>query len=259
MEAVGKYDFNASSPNELSFRKGDVLKILSTSTAPDTWFTAEIHGQEGLVPPNYLDVEVPRWFQEDANRSFAEEVLIDKSIGHFLIRGCQSSPGDFSISVRHERDVQHFKVMKDNKGHYFLWTEKFGSFNQLVDFYKTNSISKQRLILLKDGTEDSGPPTPSHRSSHNVEAVAPEPTDQFVAAGKRSQAAAATASPATAPQRAIPTQVKALYNFKVEEEDELGFFAGDVIDVLDYSDESWWKGRLRGKCGLFPANYTTPL
>lgn len=53
--------------------------------------------------------------------------------------------------------------------------------------------------------------------------------------------------------------VKALYDFTAEEDDELSFCAGDVIDVLDCSDASWWKGRLRGNSGLFPANYTTQL
>lgn len=50
-------------------------------------------------------------------------------------------------------------------------------------------------------------------------------------------------------------QVKAIFDFTAEEEDELGFSAGEVIEVLDRSDPSWWKGRLRGRTGLFPANY----
>ena len=58
--------------------------------------------------------------------------------------------------------MQHFKVIKDSKGNYFLWSEKFTSFNKLVDYYKTNSISKQRLIVLKDGTEDSRNPDTSN-------------------------------------------------------------------------------------------------
>lgn len=55
---------------------------------------------------------------------------------------------------RHEDDVQHFKVMRDNKGNYFLWTEKFPSLNKLVDYYRTTSISKQKQIFLRDGTKE---------------------------------------------------------------------------------------------------------
>lgn len=62
-------------------------------------------------------------------------------------------------SLRHESDVQHFKVMKDNKGQYFLWSEKFTSLNKLVAFYKTTSISKTREIYLNDGSSDNKSPS----------------------------------------------------------------------------------------------------
>lgn len=53
--------------------------------------------------------------------------------------------------------------------------------------------------------------------------------------------------------------VRALYDFTAEEADELGFCVGDVIEVMDRSDPSWWRGRLQGRTGLFPANYTVLL
>lgn len=59
------------------------------------------------LPPcshlNLLGVEnflLSSWFKEDASRSQAEELLRHKTVGDFVIRGCQSSPGDFSISVK---------------------------------------------------------------------------------------------------------------------------------------------------------------
>ncbi|XP_056144021.1 GRB2-related adapter protein 2a [Lampris incognitus] len=291
MEAKGLYDFTSTADDELSFLKGDLIKILG---AEEDWYKAELHGHEGYVPKNYIEMQTPRWYRGNASRSAAEDLLMSKSVGCFLIRGCQSSPGDFSISVKHESDVQHFKVMKDNRGHYFLWSEKFTSLNKLVDFYKMTSISKQRDIYLKDCSQDSKSPTaaqpvkkgslPEQRSNAHTSAAAAtqrRTSDQPISQTKRVSleerahtishtgrssspsgyvpAPRRTAETLPVPRRTTTVQVKALYNFVAEEEDELGFHAGDVIEVLDRSDASWWKGRLHGKSGLFPANYTLLL
>eukprot|EP01038_Epipyxis_sp_PR26KG_P013936 gene13936-18692_t len=50
-------------------------------------------------------------------------------------------------------------------------------------------------------------------------------------------------------------KVKALFDHVAEDEDELAFVAGDIIEVIEKLDEGWWKGRVRGKEGLFPTNY----
>ncbi|KAI4879737.1 hypothetical protein NFI96_023396 [Prochilodus magdalenae] len=288
MEARGLYDFNGTAEDELSFRKGDTLKILGCQ---EEWYKAEMHGHEGFVPKNYVDRPMPSWFQESTSRNSAEEILMSREVGGFLIRGSQTSPGDFSISVRHEFDVQHFKVMKDNKGQYYLWTEKFTSLNKLVDFYRTTSISKQREIYLRDGSRDEprpSAPQPVKRSSPEerhqgggyggppstgghrrpTEPVIPQQNkrgsleERAHTMGRSSPvsnpaAPRRTSDTLPAPRSAI--QVKALYDFTAEEDDELGFNTGDIIEVLDRSDASWWRGRLRGSVGLFPANYTAQL
>lgn len=46
--------------------------------------------------------------------------------------------------------VQHFKVLKDRDGQYFIWDELFSSLNKLVDFYKSNSIAKERTVFLRE-------------------------------------------------------------------------------------------------------------
>ncbi|XP_077385195.1 GRB2-related adapter protein 2a [Festucalex cinctus] len=289
MEAIGKYDFTATAAGELNFKKDDVVKILSTH---GEWYKAEMDGHEGFVPKNYIDVTTPGWFQENATRGMAEQILSAKPVGDFVIRGCQSSPGNFSISVKHECDVQHFKVIRDEQGHYFLWAERFKSLNKLVDFYKTTSISKTTNIFLNDkairatpGTQSvntvAGGNLPEQQSMAHImttcaRRVADQPQHNYmprgrvleervesvVQSGRRSPIAAARA-PDTArihQQRALPPQqALALYNFKAEEDDELSFCTGDVINITDASDPAWWMGQCGGRKGLFPANYTKPL
>ncbi|KAK2496723.1 hypothetical protein MC885_019208 [Smutsia gigantea] len=314
MEAIAKFDFTASGEDELSFYTGDVLKILSIQ---EEWFKAELGSQEGYVPKNFIDIQFPEWFHEGLSRHQAENLLMGKEVGFFIIRASQSSPGDFSISVRHEDDVQHFKVMRDNKGNYFLWTEKFPSLNKLVDYYRTTSISKQKQIFLRDRTQDnqglrgnsldrrlqggphlSGAMGEEIRPSMNRKLsdqpppqslqyppAAPPPQQRYlqhqhfhqerrggsldINDGHCGMGVSSEMNAALMHRRHTdPVQLqvagrvrwaRALYDFEALEDDELGFHCGEVVEVLDSSNPSWWTGRLHNKLGLFPANYVAPM
>ena len=49
--------------------------------------------------------------------------------------------------------------------------------------------------------------------------------------------------------------MKALFDFKPQEENELEFKKGEIIQVIEKDDANWWRGRLGEREGLFPANY----
>ncbi|XP_005990397.1 rho guanine nucleotide exchange factor 6 isoform X3 [Latimeria chalumnae] len=49
--------------------------------------------------------------------------------------------------------------------------------------------------------------------------------------------------------------VKARFNFKPTNEDELSFSKGDIIYVSRVEEGGWWEGTLNGKKGWFPSNY----
>jgi hypothetical protein len=50
------YDYDAQSPQELTFKSGQVIKVLQTS--PDGWWTGEVDGNAGQFPITYVDLPV---------------------------------------------------------------------------------------------------------------------------------------------------------------------------------------------------------
>eukprot|EP01089_Gocevia_fonbrunei_P012237 TRINITY_DN2832_c0_g1_i1.p1 TRINITY_DN2832_c0_g1~~TRINITY_DN2832_c0_g1_i1.p1 ORF type:complete len:295 (+),score=59.92 TRINITY_DN2832_c0_g1_i1:77-961(+) len=48
---------------------------------------------------------------------------------------------------------------------------------------------------------------------------------------------------------------KALYDFEPQHDDELMLREGDMITISEKRDDGWWRGRIGGREGLFPANY----
>lgn len=209
MECVAKYDFQATANDELSFRKNQVLKVLNTEDDRN-WCKAEVDGKSGFIPKNYVSMKSNYWYHGRISRSEAEKVLNCTTLpdGAFLIRESESSPGDFSLSVKYENGVQHFKVLRDGAGKYFLWVVKFNSLNELVDYHRTQTVSRTQRILLKD-----------------------IPMSNF--------------------------NVTALYDFTPQECGELPFKRHDVITVIEWSDEHWWRGTLQGRTGIFPNNYVS--
>lgn len=63
-----------------------------------------------------------------------------------------------------------------------------------------------------------------------------------------------TELPKTAVQPAV-CQVIGMYDYTAQNDDELAFSKGQIINVLSKEDPDWWKGEVSGQVGLFPSNY----
>jgi len=207
MEATAKHDFNATAEDELSFRRSDVLKVLNMEDDIN-WYRAEADGREGLIPSNYIEMKKHDWYYGRITRADAEKLLSNKHEGAFLIRVSESSPGDFSLSVKCGDGVQHFKVLRDTSGKFFLWVVKFNSLNELVEYHRSASVSRSQDIKLKD--------------------MQPE---EFL--------------------------VQAMYDFTPQEPGELEFRRGNIITVIDRTDDNWWEGEIATRRGYFPATYVS--
>nr|XP_003230541.2 PREDICTED: unconventional myosin-If [Anolis carolinensis] len=98
-------------------------------------------------------------------------------------------------------------------------------------------------------------------SEHNMEFL--NVPDQGMAGTQRKRSIGQRPPPAVGrpkPQpKAAGPRCRALYQYLSQDVDELSFNVGDVIDILMEDASGWWKGRLRGREGLFPGNYVQKL
>lgn len=68
------------------------------------------------------------------------------------------------------------------------------------------------------------------------------------------------AQPSLPKKLPILTRLRALYAFRAQENNELSFVKGDVIEVLSMDDSGWWQGRIGdGGDGYFPVSYCVEM
>ncbi|XP_038568902.1 GRB2-related adapter protein-like [Micropterus salmoides] len=259
MEAVALFSFTASEPDEISFQKGDIIKV--TEMEDDScWFTAEIQGKRGFVPENYISLHPYPWFAGRVSRLDAEKRLRWQDTGVFLVRESESAPGEFSVSVSYGDRVEHFRVLEGG-GQYYIWDESFCSLNRLVDFYKTHSIAVEKVVYLRDP-----PSSPSLLPQHGRNPY-PNP---YKSSSQESLPSVRLHSNPSRPERESslhlpepvlwkPRLAQALCDYAPPQTAHLHFLRGDLIDLLDCSSSLTWRGRCRGRVGIFPPEYVQPL
>lgn len=88
--------------------------------------------------------------------------LIDKD-GNFLLRKSFTKVGTLTVSVLHNRGLQHFTISTQN-GQYFLKDKLFLTVRELVNHYKTNDVPNMERIsgirlkfpIIRSATVDGG-------------------------------------------------------------------------------------------------------
>ncbi|KAK2918745.1 hypothetical protein Q8A73_003116 [Channa argus] len=259
MEAAALFSFTASDETEISFRKGDIIKVTDKEDYSG-WFTAEIQGKRGYVPENYVSFLPHPWFAGPVSRLEAEQHLRRQDPGVFLVRESESAPGEFSVSVSYGDRVEHFRVLEGG-GQYCIWDKSFCSLNQLVDFYRTHSIDVETVVYLRD------PPSSPRLLSHPGCNPYPNP---YKSSSQESLPSARLYSHPSHPERRSsphllepvvrrPRLAHALCDYTPPQTSHLHFLRGDIIDLLDCSGSLTWRGRCRGRVGIFPPEYVQPL
>ncbi|XP_018594643.1 tyrosine-protein kinase HCK-like [Scleropages formosus] len=147
--AIALYDYEAVHHEDLSFKKGDRLKILQESG--EWWFAASPStGKEGYIPSNYVakdTLQTEEWFFKGLSRKDAERQLLasENPVGAFLIRDSETTKGSYSMSVKDTDvkigdSVKHYKIRTlDSGGYYISPRITFSTLQELVAHYRKQS------------------------------------------------------------------------------------------------------------------------
>ncbi|XP_068602327.1 cytoplasmic protein NCK2a [Brachionichthys hirsutus] len=174
------YPFSSVTEEELDFEKGEVMEVVEKpENDPEWWRCKNSRGTVGLVPKNYVVVQDERpdtpassslqnrhvaparsgkfagrdWYYGNITRHQAECILNERAEeGDFLIRDSESSPSDFSVSLKAPNKNKHFKVQHSDRV-YCIGQRRFDSMDELVDHYKKAPIFTsehgEKLYLVK--------------------------------------------------------------------------------------------------------------
>ncbi|KAG9348677.1 hypothetical protein JZ751_028994 [Albula glossodonta] len=168
------YPFSSVTEEELNFEKGETMEVVEKpENDPEWWKCKNARGQVGLVPKNYVvvlsDGPAPGgpigagphhgsplighmgpsrtgkfagkdWYYGNVTRHQAECALNERGVeGDFLVRDSESSPNDFSVSLKAPGKNKHFKVQQ-LEGVYCIGQRRFNTMDQLVEHYKKAPI-----------------------------------------------------------------------------------------------------------------------
>ncbi|XP_075053313.1 intersectin-1 isoform X5 [Mixophyes fleayi] len=222
LQAQALYPWRAKKDNHLNFNKSDIITVLEQQ---DMWWFGEVQGHKGWFPKSYVKlISGPLRKSTSIDSTSSESPASLKRISSPAFK--PAVPGEEIAQVIAPYTAtgpeqltlapgQLILIRKKNTGGWWEGELQARGKKRQIGWFPANYVK-----LLSPGTNKSTPTEPP--------------------------------KPAVLP----PTcQVIGMYDYIAQNDDELAFSKGQVLNVLNKEDPDWWKGELNGQVGLFPSNY----
>ena len=138
---VAIFDYDARTKDDLTIRENDLLEIINKKSAA-WWIAKNEQGQEGWIPSNYVakrdSLESEPWYFKSIRRIDAEKQLMSDGNDHgsFLIRDSETRRIEFSLSIRDNDSIKHYRIRQTEDGRIYIARRiTFSSLSDLVTHY----------------------------------------------------------------------------------------------------------------------------
>ncbi|XP_047576564.1 intersectin-1 isoform X3 [Lutra lutra] len=222
LQAQALYPWRAKKDNHLNFNKNDVITVLEQQ---DMWWFGEVQGQKGWFPKSYVKlisgpIRKSTSMDSGSSESPASLKRVASPAAKPAVSGEEIAQVIASYTATGPEQLtlapgQLILIRKKNPGGWWEGELQARGKKRQIGWFPANYVK-----LLSPGTSKITPTEP------------PKPT----------------ALPAVC-------QVIGVYDYSAQNDDELAFSKGQIINVLNKDDPDWWRGEVNGQVGLFPSNY----
>ncbi|XP_070368622.1 intersectin-2 isoform X2 [Equus asinus] len=280
LKAQALCSWTAKKDNHLNFSKHDIITVLEQQ---ENWWFGELRGGRGWFPKSYVKIipgsevkrEEPEALYAAVNKKPTSTAYTVGEEYIALYPYSSVEPGDLTFAEGEEI------LVTQKEGEW--WT---GSIGDRTGIFPSNYVKAKDQESFgsasKSGTSSKKPEIAQVTSAYvasGSEQLSLAPGQlililkknrsgwwqgELQARGKKRQKGWFPASHVKllgpSSERTTPAfhpvcQVIAMYDYTANNEDELNFSKGQLINVLNRDDPDWWQGEISGLTGLFPSNY----
>ncbi|XP_068862610.1 intersectin-1 isoform X3 [Aphelocoma coerulescens] len=292
LQAQALYPWRAKKDNHLNFNKNDVITVLEQQ---DMWWFGEVQGQKGWFPKSYVKlISGPIRKSTSMDSGSSESPASLKRVASPAAKAAMSGEEyiamyTYESSEQGDLTFQQGDLILVTKKDGDWWTGTLGdksgvfpsNYVRLKDSEapgaagKTGSLGKKpEIAQVIASYTATGPEQLTLAPGQLILIRKKNPggwwEGELQARGKKRQIGwfpanyvkllspgTSKSTPTELPKAAAPSvcQVIGMYDYSAQNDDELAFNKGQIINVLNREDPDWWKGEVNGHVGLFPSNY----
>ena len=200
-----------------------------------------------MASANFESSDQDSWYFGKLNRQETQDKLLKQKHGTFLVRDSKTCPGDYVLSVSENSKVSHY-IINSVQGRLKIGDQHFDNMPQLLEFYKVHYLDTTTLIEPISKTPKLSYNVANSHLSYPPQGVTSNDAANQIKNQKSSDEKLTS-------QNSMPL-VRALFDFKSDDPDDLPFGKGEILEVIEKPEENWWNARnAQGRIGQIPVPY----
>ncbi|KAJ8004182.1 hypothetical protein DPEC_G00156120 [Dallia pectoralis] len=231
-EYIAMYTYESNEQGDLTFQQGDVIVV--TKKEGD-WWTGVVSGKTGVFPSNYVKPKDSEGLGPAGKTgSLGKKPEIAQVIAPYTATGAEQltlAPGQLIL------------IRKKNPGGWWEGELQARGKKRQIGWFPANYVKLLSPSTSKTTPTEPTPPKLPTPSAGRGQELGPD------------GGPSAPWGPSLTQHMTAVCQVIGMYDYMAQNDDELPFGKGQIINVLSRDDPDWWKGELNGSVGLFPSNY----